>query len=156
MWSKENEINLITKLAKNEQTISQLYQAYAEKFPDYQKFWANLSSEEIEHSNWISDLNSKVNQGLISFSEERFKIEAIETFLKYLQQRLADIKEEKISLINALSIALDIENSLIERKFFEVFESDSEGLKYTLLSLAAATEFHRTKIKKILDEIRNK
>ncbi len=52
-------------------------------------------------------------------------------------------------LINALSIALYIEEALIERKFFEVIEGDSVGLKHVLLDVAAATRSHIDRVRKV-------
>jgi rubrerythrin len=56
---------------------------------------------------------------------------------------------QDISLIKALSIARDIENGLIEKKFFEVFEGDPIELKQVLLNLAAATREHHNRIEKV-------
>ena len=44
--------------------------------------------------------------------------------------------------VNALSIANAIEQSLLESKFFEVFETDSAELKRLLLKLRDETREH--------------
>lgn len=59
---------------------------------------------------------------------------------------------QDISLTKALSIARDIENGLIEKKFFEVFEGDPIELKQVLLDLAAATREHYNRIEKAWNE----
>ncbi|TET10801.1 MAG: hypothetical protein E3J83_00055 [Candidatus Atribacteria bacterium] len=61
---------------------------------------------------------------------------------------------QDISLIKALSIARDIENGLIEKKFFEIFEGDPIELKHVLLNLAAATREHYNRIEKVWKETR--
>ena len=60
---------------------------------------------------------------------------------------------EASSLINALSVALSIEESMIERKFFDVFETDSAELRDVLLNLAAETKRHREQVRKLRDEL---
>ena len=141
---------VIELLSKNEETISQLYTAYAEKFPDYRDLWSDLAGQEKEHSRWIDDLCSKIKNGGIYCNAARFNSEAVKSSIKYINEQLNIAKTTDISLRNALGIALDLENSLIEKKYFEVFEGDSAELKQTLLNLAEATNRHRIKIKQAL------
>jgi rubrerythrin len=149
MGLKENQINVIEMLARNEEALSRLYRAYADKFPDYKDFWSDLADEEIEHSNWLRGLCPKIQEDSIYFNEGRFKPEAIQTFLNYLERELAKAREQEMLLINALSTALYIEEALIERKYFEVIEGDSVGLKHVLLDSAAAEESHVDRVRKV-------
>ena len=146
---KENQINVIEMLARNEEAISRLYTAYADKFPDYKDFWSDLANEEIGHSNWLRGLSPQIREDSIYFNEGRFKPGAIQTFLNYLERELAKAREQKMLLVNALSTALYIEEALIERKYFEVIEGDSAGMKHILLDLAAATENHIDRVRKV-------
>ena len=59
---------------------------------------------------------------------------------------------EKISLKKALSIALDIESSILERKFFKVFQSNEKVIKDTLEYLKNITKKHYKVVKKELKE----
>lgn len=151
---KESQIKVIEMLARNEEAVSKLYKAYAEKFPNYESFWSRLAEEEIEHACWIRKLHSKIKEGSVYFNEGRFKIEAIQTSLDYLNDWLVKAQKEEISLINALSLAWDIENALMERKYFEIFEGDSVELKHVLTNLADSTKDHRDRVKRALDENR--
>ena len=151
---KESQIKVIEMLARNEEAVSKLYKAYAEKFPAHKGFWSRLAEEEIGHAGWIRKLHSKVKEGSVYFNEGRFKIEAIQTSLDYLNDWLVKARKEEISLINALSLAWDIENALMERKYFEIFEGDSVELKHVLTDLADSTKNHRDRVKRALDENR--
>ncbi|GAG61348.1 unnamed protein product [marine sediment metagenome] len=104
------------------------------------------------HANWILKLRSKIKEGSVYFKEDRFNKEAIKTSLKYLNNQLSEAQMQDISLIKALSIARDIENGLIEKKIFEVFEGDPIELKHVLLNLAAATREHYNRIEKVWKE----
>jgi len=150
----EEQSNVVELLAKNEESIGHLYQVYAERFPEYDEFWSGLAMEEIEHSNWIHDLMKKVREGSVYIVKGRFKEQAIDTFLGYLGREIAKAKAETIPLIESLSTALYIEKSLIERKYFEVFDSDSAELTHLLEDLRSATEWHVQKIEKVWNEHR--
>ena len=57
-------------LARNEEAIGQLYRAYANKYPQYKDFWFNLATEEIEHANWIRQLNTKISEGSLRYGRQ--------------------------------------------------------------------------------------
>ena len=143
------QINVVEMLARNEEAISQLYHAYSEKFPESKGFWLGLADEEIGHAGSLRELHSKIHEGSVYLDESRFKVAAIKTFLDYLEREVAKTREQGVSLINALSTALYIEEALIERKYFEVFETDSVDLKHVLLDLAASTEEHVRRVREV-------
>ncbi|MEA1940107.1 MAG: hypothetical protein U9N03_05535 [Candidatus Caldatribacteriota bacterium] len=150
----ETQLKIIELLAEHERVISQLYKEYARKFPEQNDFWSKIADEEIEHASWIFKLRSQVEKGSLYFKEGRFKTEAIKTSLEYLKSQITEVQNKKISAKNALSVARDLENGLIEKKFFEIFESDCREIKQVLRDLAAATREHRNRIEKAWKEIR--
>ena len=147
-------MKVIELLAEYEIMIGRLYKEYAQKFLNRKDFWSRLSAEEGGHANWILKLRSKIKEGSVYFKDDRFNEGAIKTSLKYLNNQLSEAQTQDISLIKALSIARDIENGLIEKKVFEVFEGDPIELKHILLNLAAATREHYNRIEKVWKETR--
>jgi rubrerythrin len=152
MGLEEKQIEIIELLAEHEKEISRLYQEYARKFPEQKDFWSKIAREEIEHASWIFKLRSKIKEGTLYFKEGRFKMEAIKTSLEYLKSQITEAQNNKISAKNALSVARDIENGVIEKKFFEVFEPDCREIKQVFLDLATATREHSNRIEKIWKE----
>ena len=57
------------------------------------------------------------------------------------------VQEKGVTLDQALTTALRLEESLIEKRFFEVFDSDSPELKEVFQDLSRETEAHIEKIK---------
>lgn len=152
MTSKERPIKEIEMLIRNEEAVARLYKAYAEKFPGYQNLWFSIAKDEIKHAENIRKFYSKVKDGYAYFNEGRFKIEAIQTFLSYLERKLLEVRNQEFPLRNALSTGVDIENSFIEKLYSEIFEGDSIELKHTLLAISADEKGHRNKIKRALAE----
>jgi len=148
----KTQLKVIKLLAEHEKVIGQLYKEYARKFPEQKNFWSKIAREEIEHASWIFKLRSKIEEGSLYFKEGRFKMEAIKTSLGYLKSQITEAQNNKISAKNALSVARDIENGLIEKKFFEVFEPDCREIKQVFLDLATATRDHSNRIEKIWKE----
>jgi len=147
---------MLEKLAQHEESIGQLYNAYAGVFPSLFDFWAFLSQEESQHANWIRTLGNKAAEDPKLFvNERRFNKVAIDTSLDYLQREIGKAKMEPVSVIEALTAAFYVEQSLIESKIFEVFETDSVELKHLLQKLQSDTVKHRNKVKEALDRQKN-
>lgn len=151
----DDQLNIIAKLSALEESIGRLYGAYANSFPDYNEFWTNLASDERQHAAWIGRLYSLIDNNSITFSKGRFKLAAIQTFLKYLDDELIKAKAKNLSLMNALSITLYIEESLIELKYFEMVEGDTPELKRIFRDLASATQMHVAKVREVLNRYKS-
>jgi rubrerythrin len=143
---------ILEALATNEETLSVLYNKYSLQFVAYRKFWSNLSAKEISHANIIRGFYAKIRDGQAYFEHDRFNLKAINYFTNYLNDAIR--QSEQKDMLNALSIALDIERSLIERKFFTVLKADSKLLKSLLKRLADDTKQHRLLIEKELSKLK--
>ena len=145
--------SILELMAENEEAVARLYQAYAERFPRHRDFWHELVNEEIHHLRLIQHLPAS-NDLSVKIDENRFDLNIFQVSLDYLEKKLIEAVNRKISIKDALSTALDIETGMLERGYFEVFVGDSQEFKKTLQALAAATEKHTNKIRKELDKKR--
>jgi hemoglobin-like flavoprotein len=62
---------------------------------------------------------------------------------------IAEANNEQISILEAMASSINIENGMIERNFFEVFESDSPEIKKTFNMLREATLEHEKLVKAV-------
>jgi hypothetical protein len=145
---------MLDLMAQNEHGISLLYSAYAGKLPEWESFWSDLAEEESEHSRWIQEFATRVRDGSVGLARDRFKEEAVRSFQTHVKGELERVDHEEVPIVTALSVATDIERALIERKGFEVFDSDSEELRRLLCELTSATEDHRRRIEQAWSEQR--
>lgn len=146
MSLEKEQLRIIELLAEHEKIISSLYIEYSQNFPVQRDFWLNLAREEIEHAEWIERLKAKAGEKKLYFNEKRFNEEAIRTSIEYIRGQKVRAQEEEITPKKALSIARDIENGLIEKKFFEVFKPDYKEIKQVFKDLANATHEHYNRI----------
>ena len=152
MAERHNPQAIIALMADNEELISQLYTSYAERFPEHASFWLELAADEREHARWLRQLGSRVEEGSLFVNEERFRLQPIQLFHEYLEAEVH--RQGPMPLARALSVALSTEQALIERRFFDVFETDSVELKHTLRDLASATDKHVKKVQGLWAEHR--
>ncbi|UCC94759.1 MAG: hypothetical protein JSW40_08100 [Candidatus Omnitrophota bacterium] len=153
MDQKEEQKKVIELLAQNEEAVSQLYKLFAKRFPSHNQFWAVLSLEELEHASWLRKLYSCLERGDLSFNKERFAIDTIKRSLSYIDKQLVRFEDEQLSIKDALSVAMDIEITLIESKFFQVYEADHEELKQVLRALEEAFLEHRNRLEEMMEKV---
>ena len=149
MDTAQKKQKILELLVENEEAVARLYLAYAEKFPRQKDFWNTLAKEEIQHSRWIQKLSSGI-RAPVQIKEDRFDEAVFQISFDYLEDKLAQAKDENLSHKDALSTALDIETGMFERGYFEVFEGDDPELRKVLNQLATETERHTGSLRNAL------
>ncbi|EKE18922.1 MAG: hypothetical protein ACD_9C00199G0002 [uncultured bacterium] len=143
MDEKEYQLEIVEKMARNEDRLNELYVKYAHQFPSRSEFWNGLAREEVGHGAWIRTLKSRIEDGSVKFGTDRFNVDMINDFYTYVQQQELKINKG-MPLISALVAAKEIEELMLEKKFFEVFHGDSLELQTLLLALEYSTKNHRS------------
>ena len=137
-------------LVEIEDKLFEIYGIFAERFAAHRDMWSRLAEEEKGHAKWIRDLYGKVEQGSVRLVEDRFRVEGIQTFLDYANERLEEARTAKLPFLHALDIALDLESGLLEREFFKIFEADSEALKQAFEDMQQQIRDHTERLRKAL------
>jgi rubrerythrin len=154
MSLNEKQLDVLSKMAANEEMVGRLYRAYAGRFPKYNALWSGLAEEETKHAAMILKLISMVDSDSLFFKDGRFNKNAIKTFNNYLERETVKAVRLETPLIEALSTTLYIEDSLIEKKYFDVFETDSLASKQLLAKLSEDTRTHASKIREVLNKVK--
>jgi len=154
MTDRAPSVDEVEALARHEEAIAGLYSQFAEAFPDYLDFWNRMAKDEIDHAAWVREYRKLVEQGKSEVNRGRFRVKAIETSIRYINGYGQQARRNELSILNAVSLAVDIENALIDRKFLEIYETDDEDLKSVLNALIEATKSHRERVVSLLNDVR--
>jgi len=147
---RENEPILLEMLIKHELAIKLLYETFAELFSTHQNFWQKLASDEQKHADQLGTLRSETAFNTSLLQESRLKLPAIKSSIDYVERQTAKAREGNVSFLEALSIARDIENALLEKQFAKLGDAVSREVKKILMVLATETEKHRNAIAEAL------
>ncbi len=150
MPQNKNGREEIDGLVRIEETLSEMYRLFAQRFHAHQEMWSGMAEEERGHARWIRDLYGKVEEGSVRLGEDHYRAEGIQYFLDYAAARLEEARGDNLSSAHALDMALDLESGLLERKFFEIFEADSEELKRAFEDMEKQIQAHTERIRKAL------
>jgi rubrerythrin len=151
MESQQDILKQIQILEENEEALAGLYQAYANRFPEYEEFWFGLAMQEIDHSNLIHELIQRVKRGEARLYEHTLDIVYLQNFKELIDRETDRANYESISHHEALSTALRVEKDIIEHKYAQIFDSDSEEIRRILDEMTIATKRHRKLLEEHLD-----
>lgn len=138
---------VIDLMVRHENAMKDLYLLYSAQHEGrYWDFWHKLVKEEASHINTVKLIEASLDQGKADFREHRFRADLIEKSLAYINDRIAEARSDKVTLLHALATAKEIESSFIEHEYFSVIDEDSEDLKFTLNLLQKGAADHQTRV----------
>ena len=140
----------IEGLVRIEETLCKIYRLFAERFPADRELWSRMAQEEMTHAKWVRDLSRHLEDGSVFLGKDRVAEEGIQVFLAYAEDRFKEAQAERLPFRHALDMALDLESSLLERKLYQVFKTDSEAMEQTLKDMELKIHEHAERIGKAL------
>ena len=147
----QEKCEIIQMMITYEETLNRLYRDFSKSFPEQKDFWFKLSVEEDAHATWVKTLYEKLKQGEVEFADDRIPGDEIKKALDRFEELTTRMKKEDITLLEALELAGEVENSMLEARFFEFFEGDSDEIHETFERLGSQTREHLDRINTVLN-----
>jgi hypothetical protein len=145
-------VGLLDLLKQIELSIAQLYTAFAAAFPEDALLWDDLRAEEIVHANRAAALKAMVVENRDAFAPDRFNPAVLKTYLSGLADNARRLKNNEIGRRQALVIARDFENTLVEGSFFRVVKSTLPEFEKLAEQIELETKVHKHKLDDYLKE----
>ncbi len=140
------EQNSLELLILHELAIRQLYALFAEMLPEQREFWGQMRDAEQKHADCLQELSSKESLQTWTMTDDKFKRLAIKGSLDYLERQTERARTTPIDPLEALSIAGDIEEALIEKQLISLNISGPAEIRNAMRVLVADTQRHRKMI----------
>jgi len=152
---QENEANSLELMIEHEEAIRKIYERFAELFADQRALWGEMAKEELRHADCLRGLwASEPIRRWFQITPE-FKRLAIQGSIDYVEAQRKRAERGELDLLEALSIAKDLEEALIEKQFVRLNISGPEEVKKVVRELVADTHRHRKRIAESLDFYKN-
>lgn len=152
----EDEPDVLGMLIRHELAIKELYEIFAAKFMNSQGFWHRLAGDEKRHAEWLGTLRSGSAVDNWTLRASALRLQAIKTSIGYVERQTARAKEGDVSMVQALSIARDLESALLERQFSRLEDWVPKEVRSVLMRLADETRKHLKAVVEVLDSLRGK
>lgn len=153
MFKEINMSYVIELLIENEQLVYELYKQFAKKFPENKDFWESIASDEMKH---IAFLKDTLNRN-IPFHERSMSRNSIKNMISHIETLLViAVKNSEFSQLDAVNEALNIENSMVEMKFFEPFRKQTGTLDARISIIEKETRKHYERLKDMKNRVMEK
>ena len=119
---KEPQIRALMLACELEQSLADLYLCFGELHPELKELWVPLIQEELGHAEAIRRLYQLTYEGSCVFDDATINREGIQTVIDYVHETIAAAKRGQLSAVRTVSIAYDLEKSLIEKDLFSHFK----------------------------------
>lgn len=116
--------NILTLIFENEQRVLALYKIYAKKISKHKLFWRGLAGEEAVHVKILRDLNAYYRNSDDLFKTNKHIFGIFDYIGSFIESEISRAKSENVSQENALEVALRIEQSMVEKKCFEIIKPE--------------------------------
>ena len=153
---EEYQERIIELLGQLELDLSNLYRLLADKFPRYKDLWIIMSQQEIDHADRIKKLYSLVQENKIIFDEKLTKTYTVKKVLEIIKDVYTKVEANKLTVLNILSLSRDLEESIIEKKFYDYFVGRDIEARILINSIKEETLEHQFKLKSAWEEERKR
>jgi len=146
--------DILAAMAQYEEEISALYALCAERWPQDRDLWLTMSKDELVHAErlrWLSHLLEE-NPGQFELGRPFNRI-AINTAISGVKKRREEIKNGFCPQEQAMAIARDIEQSILESRYMEFLKTSNLEYVNTMRRLVEETGNHRKIIQQQLEKI---
>ena len=145
--------SIIDLFENNELKISILYRVYSQKIPAHKNFWEKISQEEVNHAKEIARSFLKEKE---CFEENKFTRGVVNYVSGYVDEKIEEARKNKISHTEAINIALRVEQSMLEKKCFDMFIPKNATVKEVIERLNKDTKRHVEQLRKELKKLEPK
>jgi rubrerythrin len=149
-----DENSIISAMTKHELALAELYKAFGEQVVSMKDFWSRLAHEETQHAATLQRLAGNMVHKPLYLNERKFNTAAVRTSLRFLEGKTNEIRRDGTTALKALGLALDQEQSMLENRYFEVFETDSPEIGKVFSMLRRETTRHAEEIRATLQGIK--
>ena len=125
----EAQAKIVDELAAYEDLIATLYTEFSQLVTGMKEFWTGMAREEKMHASMLRSMHKLLEQGHIFFGIGRFDHELLQELNGHVRSEINNAQDREVNRIYALSVALKIETSLVESRFYEITTSDAPQFK---------------------------
>ncbi|MEI6970409.1 MAG: hypothetical protein WCL44_02745 [bacterium] len=126
--------------------MAALYTLIARKIPAMEGFWQALAAEERAHATVLASLVKLEAVGDVVFQSTAFQSKATLVSIEFVDNKIRQIEAQGIGIPEAMRLAIDLEQSMLESRFFDVFEAGSTEMRSEFAELRRHTVDHISRI----------
>lgn len=148
--SQARRQNLLFLFSYNEKRIKKLYELYASSFPNEEGDWRRLALEEGSHAAILHSLGERFQGEKDAYSITSSGLRILGYVRRFLEKEIRRARRGKILAPAAITAAIRLELSMLEKRYFDVFKSAVPEIKAGIERLNRETDIHAARLRKML------
>ena len=129
-------------LKQNELLFAQLYQECARLFPDYKKEFETLVAEEEGHAAIIDSIIDEIAENPENWRPGKVSLRTLRLIQQQIKNSLAEVRSGQCAPRYVITSLRSYEQSMSERSFERVLETDVPEFKHLLALIAEGFDAH--------------
>ena len=147
----QQEPDILELLIEHELALKRLYEAFALDFADRRDLWLSLARDEQGHAHGLERLRPQSAEVGRLWFDSGLRPQAVRSSLVYVESQTVRAEGGGLTSIQALSIARDLEDALIENQFSKLSGPANLEVRSVLDELSAETARHRKLLAEALE-----
>jgi rubrerythrin len=139
---KSQTAGVLELMKRHELVIKQLYEFFAEYFPQKKDFWLKIASEEQRHANFLQTLEAKESHITWFMENSHLSAPAIQFSIDFVVQERERMNVSGTTLLKAYAFSKDIEDALLEKYLSKINVNVPSEIAQVVAVLAADTKRH--------------
>lgn len=140
----QDAIQMLAKMAELEIAVSRFYSACGERWDVENSVWSKLASMEIQHAVHIRKIADLIRKKPGKFTVVRFvNVSGMDAIVSRLKDQTKRVAANLIPQNDAVRIAVDTEDSLLEMLFTKIFETGDAEYQDLMSRIVSETVDHR-------------
>lgn len=148
-------LDVLDHMEQSEIAVADFYHACGEAYTRNQEFWFNIEAQERKHARYIQQMKAIIEKKPEHFEKGRpFNILAARTIIMGVKNNADKARSGQLPIINALAIARDNEQAMMESRYNEVVKT--EDIEYLTLvkEIVQDTVQHKQQIDRMFATIK--
>lgn len=133
-------------MARHEGGMARFYRYLAKSFPEHEALFLEITSQETRHAAWVQRMAQGLGSHSLSQGRTSFSLSALHIALGRVQESIDLAAMGKLTLLQALDLALTFENSPIERDFLDTISFHGPKGQQVEVLMRMETDQHRGKL----------
>lgn len=143
---RDEKPGILELLIEHELAIKDLYARFAALFAAQAEFWQELVEQEQGHADRLEEVRIDAQARQWVPYDFSIRAEAIRMSNGFVREQIALAEKGNFTPLQALSLARDLENALLEKQLTKLKSSAPKEIQPVLAILAKETDRHRGKI----------
>ncbi len=150
----ENEI-LFATLRTFALTVAELYTTYAYVFFPESDRWIRMAEQEKRYAHWLSILRECSTGNAVFGQQTARALHSASQAVEFVRSRIEEAENGRVNLVQALIVALEVENLVFERFFPPCHCMDQQAVQLRREVVREVRE-RRERLEAWLDRVHNK